>query len=137
MRRIGSSLDYTHERNRDIIRAYRSIVADLDVVDERLTFELLSVAPASRFWVSAERAAVVVSDLIRQRPLPDMNPLRRRMFIEIMRRYIALRKHRPGLPLSHVIGEIVAQPAPEFYLSPRTLAEYVRRIKSGWYGKKY
>lgn len=71
MKPLGSVLAFTRERNAALLRAYRKQVGSarfirLDEIGERVVN-----SPAERFWVSEERAAVVVSAMMRGKPVLD------------------------------------------------------------------
>lgn len=62
-----------------------------------------------------------------------MRPNKREMFLEIHRRISSLRAHNPTTPLLHLLADVIYQPAPKFYLTPRTVGEIIYRIKKGCY----
>lgn len=134
---FGSIMDFTRERNDDILRAYREQLALADYIIMPEIFEKVAESPARRFWVSEERAAVEVSRMLAGKPFPRMRANKREMFEEIFRRYMALRDLHPEKSLFALVSSIVHQPAPKFYLTPRTVGEFIYRIKNGWYDKQF
>ena len=134
MKHLGSILEFTAARNADLLRAFRIAVANADghILLPRI-FAQVADSPAERFWVSEERAAIVISAMLAGRPLPKMRRNKRDMFNEILRRVIPLRSQSPNRSLFDIVSEVVNQPAPKFYLTPRTVGEIFYRIKSGWY----
>ena len=94
---------------------------------------MMSETPARRFWVSEGRAAIVISMMESGKRLPNMRPTKLKMFNEIHRRYKELRAREPGKSLASLVAEIVMQPAPEYYLTPGTIKEFIFRIKKGKY----
>ena len=46
-----------------------------------------------------------------------------------------MRLLHPEESLLDLVAVIVNQPAPKFYFTSRTVREYVRRIRSGWYDR--
>lgn len=137
MRHIGSILDFTHQRNDDIMRAFRNQLAQSKFIVMSDIFELVAESPASRFWVSEERAAIVISAMLAGKPLPPMRRNKREMFNEIYRRFLIERKANPEKSIYELVAIIVNQPAPKFYLTPRTVGEFICRIKNGWYDKQF
>lgn len=135
MKHHGCILDFTHERNADLMRAYRAKLAEVGHIIMPDIFSRVADSPASRFWVSEERAAVVVSAMLTERPLPRMRQNKREMFEEIFRRYTAAQAADPTRSVFEIVADVVNQPAPKFYLTPRTVGEFIYRIKSGWYDK--
>lgn len=132
---FGSVLEFTHLRNRDIMRAYREQIARAAHIRLPDILRRVADSPASRFWVSEERAAVEVSRMLAGKPFSRMRPNKREMFEEIFRRFIALREQFPGKSVYELTSIVVNQPAPKFYLTPRTVGEFIYRIKNGWYDR--
>lgn len=60
MKYFGSILDFTRERNADLMRVYRDRLAEASIIVMPVIFQLVADSPASRFWVSEERAAIVI-----------------------------------------------------------------------------
>lgn len=132
---FGSIMDFTRQRNDDLMRVYHEQLALANYIVMPEIFEKVAESPASRFWVSEERAAVEVSRMLVGKPFSRMRPNKREMFQEIFRRYIALRDVYPDKSLFELVSIIVHQPAPKFYFTPRTVGEFIYRIKNGWYDK--
>lgn len=130
-------MDFTSQRNNDLMCAYRKQLALANYIIMPEIFEKVSESPARRFWVSEERAAVEVARMLAGKPFARMRPNKREMFEEIFRRYITLRDSHPDKSLLGLVSTIVHQPAPKFYLTPRTVGEFIYRIQNGWYDKQF
>lgn len=134
MKQFGSVLSFTRERNAALLRAYRTQIkavgfVRLDEIGERI---VNSASP--RFWVSEERAAVVVSAIMRGKPvLETMRPTKREMFEEIHRRVVALKRQHPDWCLCQLVFEVVNSPAPKFYMEVSSALERLFKIRNGWY----
>ncbi len=133
MKYFGCILDFTRERNNDLMRAYREKLAQASFIAMPDIFQSVADSPAARFWVSEERATVVISSMIAGKPAPKMRKNKREMFDEIYRRFIDMRTDYPDKSVFELVTIIVNQPAPKFYLTPRTVGEFIYRIKNGWY----
>lgn len=133
MKYFGSILDFTKERNADLMRVYHEKLTEASIIVMPVIFQLVADSPASRFWVSEERAAIVISAMAAGKPMPRMRSNKREMFGEIYRRYLVMREDYPDKSVYELVAKIVNQPAPKFYLTPRTVGEFVYRIKNGWY----
>lgn len=86
--------------------------------------------PSSRFWVSEERAAVIVGLMRAGKRLPKMLKTKKEMFREIYRRYVKFAEKNPELTLLEAVSAVVYQPAPKFYLTPksaRVIIYYAKR----------
>lgn len=95
MKYFGSILDFTRERNADLMRVYRDRLAEASIIVMPVIFQLVADSPASRFWVSEERAAIVISAMAAGKPMPRMRSNKREMFEEIYRRYLLMREDYP------------------------------------------
>lgn len=133
MKSIGATLEFTRRRNEDIMRVFNHHLKNEKYIFLPHIFHLVSESPASRFWVSEERAVAVVSALIAGRKLPRMRENKIEMFQEILRRYLILRNKEPKIPMIRHITQVIEQPAPKFYLTPRTIGEIIFKIKRGFY----
>ncbi len=133
---FGSIMDFTRQRNEDLMRAYREQLALASFIVMPEIFSLVAESPASRFWVSEERAAVEVSRMLAGKPFPRMRSNKREMFEEIFRRFLIEREKFPEMSVYRLVSRVVVQPAPKFYLTPRTVGEYIYLIKSGWYDRQ-
>ena len=137
MEYFGSILEFTRARNIDLMRAYREKLAEASIIVMPVIFELVAESPASRFWVSEERAAIVISTMATGKPMPRMRRNKREMFEEIYRRFIIMKQEFPDKSVYELVTNNVNQPAPKFYLTPRTVGEFIYRIKNGWYDNQY
>lgn len=134
MKPFGSILAFTRQRNDALLQAWRRHVAQADSVRLRDIGEKIVNSPSPRFWVSEERAAAVVSAMMRGKPvLQSMRPSKREMFIEIHRRVIELKKKNPSWSLGRLVFDVVNSPAPKFYMEPSSALERLFKIRNGWY----
>ena len=137
MKYFGSILDFTRERNADLMRVYRDRLAEASIIIMPVIFQLVADSPASRFWVSEERAAIVISAMAAEYPSSPQATTEQELFEEIYRRYLLMREDYPDKSVYELVTKIVNQPAPKFYLTPRTVGEFIYRIKNGWYDNQY
>ena len=137
MKYFGSILEFTRERNEDLMRVYREKISEASIIVMPVIFELVAQSPSSRFWVSEERAAIVISAMAAGKPMPRMRKNKREMFEEIFRRFVVMHEQQPDKSVYELVALIVNQPAPKFYLTARTVGEFIYRIKNGWYENQY
>lgn len=138
MKYPGCILEFTHDRNADILRVLRTLRLDKDVLSHGVS-ELahrIAESPSARFWISEDRATVIISAMLKGKPLPPARQCRREMYEEIYRRVVELREKRPDAQLQDLVTEVVNQPAPKFYLTPNTIARYIYRVNSNWYDRQ-
>lgn len=125
---------FNAQREHAVMTAFRSCIADRQRIVMSDVAAEISEMPAERFWVSEQRAAIVVSALLAGRDLPPYTRSpKRRMFMEIFSRFVELRRKREGESIISIVSEIVHSPAPSFYMSPRSVMDIVykslRRIR--------
>lgn len=133
MKYFGSTLEFTRQRNAEIMRVVRLRIAEADVVRMPDIFRQVADSPASRFWVSEDRAAIVIAAMLAGRRLPVMTPSKREMFSEIYRRFLILRAGNPSGSIIELASMVVHQPAPKFYYTPKSIGEFYYRIRNGYY----
>ena len=121
MKRQGAISDFSAQRRADVIRAYRLAMAQAEKIRVADVMKEAVAMPASRFWVSEERAVNVVSALMRgMHALKGMRPTKARMYAEIMRRVAAVLTECPDMRLIDAVSEVICGEAPEFYMSANT-----------------
>lgn len=137
MKYHGCILEFTDERNDELMRAFREAVNESDFIDITKISEVIVNKPCSRFWVSEERAMVVIAKMLKGKSvLNAMRSTKREMFKEIYHRVIELRKERPHASLFELVMKAVNSPAPKFYMTPRSAMETIYKIKKGFYKKQ-
>lgn len=137
MKSFGSVLAFTRERNAALLKAYREQINVVRRVRLNEIGERIVLSPAPRFWVSEERAAAVVSAIMRGKPvLETMRPTKREMFEEIHRRVVELKELHPDWSLCLLVFKVVNSPAPKFYMEASSALERLFKIRNGWYDKE-
>lgn len=136
MKNRGSEFEYVEERNNDLMNAYLSQLAACNVIRLPQIFNNVVNMPSSRFWVSAERAAIVISNMMRGDTIPNMRKTKREMFYEIYRRVIELRALHPNKSIYELALIVVQSPAPKFYLTAGSAKVIIYRIKKQWFEKR-
>lgn len=119
------------------MRVYQEELSKAGYIVMPKIFEQVANSPCSRFWVSEERAAIVISTLLAGKVIPNMRKNKREMFDEIFRRFLIVREQYPEKSIYALAIMVVNQPAPKFYMTPRTVGELIYRIKNGWYEKQF
>lgn len=136
MKHKGSVCDYKNERNEDLFRAYRQLLETERVINPKTFFKKLVRMPSKRFWVSEERASVVLSVMLQEKQPQAIIRNRKEMFREIYKRAIRLMKKEPELSISEVARRVVNQQAPKFYLSPKSAKYIIFYEKKKWYEQR-
>lgn len=141
MKHKGSTSEFSEERNKDLMCVYRELLqkASYPINHPSILQELVN-HKSKRFWVSSERATIVIADMMKGKTLEGMNETRIEMFTEIYRRVIAYRcnsKEVTRLPL--IVEIIVNQEAPKFYLTPgsaKIIIHQIKKKKREWYEER-
>lgn len=137
MKSKGSVLEFTEMRNKELMRAYREALAECTHISVADVSERIVNKPCSRFWVSEERALVVVSAVLRGVPVMSlMRSTKKEMYAEIINRVKAARARWPSLSLADIVMKVVHTPAPKFYMRPRCAMEIIYKIKNEQRGKR-
>lgn len=136
LKHFGNTFEYKAERDADLLRAFREALMTSKsnrIVD---IWERVANSPSARFWVSAERAAIVVSRMLKGDTLHYMRPLRRQMFEEILKRVKEIMAKEKGLSVYNCCIRVVAMPAPKFYITPPSVTQIVYKIRRQWRKEK-
>ncbi len=120
MKKKGSVSDFSGQRNAELEAAFRRVAAMRHVTSTREIFRRVAASPASRFWVSEQRAAEVIGRMLKGDNLDSMRPKRRQMFLRILELALAFRRANPGASLTAAAFHAVNSPAPEFYITPES-----------------
>lgn len=136
MKKHGSISDFVPARNRELLHAYRKVLEKRKFFDIDKDFADVVNTPCSRYWISEERAAIVISSMLKGSNILDtMRPTKREMFLEIFfKTYIVLHEH-PDWTLRDCVFDVVNSPARKFYMKPRHAREILYRMKKGYYNK--
>lgn len=129
MKHKGSKFEYQDERDKDLMRAYHEQIASCDTIVLSDIFRNVVEMPSARFWVSEERAAIVIARMFRGDKLEKMRPNAREMYFEIYKRVVSEMETYPDKSIAEIIFQVIRQPAPKFYLTPDTARVIVTRIK--------
>lgn len=129
MKHRGNKSTHEHQRNSDLMRAYRNEMQKAGNIYLPDLMRRVVNSPSARFWVSSERAAIIIARMDRGDPLDEMGPLKREMYGEIYKRVQEMRDMYPDLPLSHLAEIVVLTPAPKFYLTPGSAKIIIHKIK--------
>lgn len=136
MKHHGSKFEYEKERNHDLMRVYHELICASDFISLPQIYKEVVNMPSARFWVSEERAAIVISSMMKGEKLLDMRPTKREMFKEIYRRAMQLKKEQPALSVYDIAFKVVRQPAPKFYITPGYAKSIIFYVKKKWYEER-
>lgn len=129
MKYKGSQFEYKFERDADLLRAYREQLAIRHNISLTEIASAIAKSPSRRFWVSEERAYIVVSDMIKGKSIETMSKTKQAMFGEIYRRYVIYQKQLPTMSKRDMIWHICNEEAPEFYLTPKSVIVILHKAR--------
>ncbi len=140
MKPHGSKFEYEQERNHDLMRAYHQLINQYDHICLPLVYQEVVNLPSARFWVSEERAAIVIASMMHcdkeEDVLADMRPNKKEMFREIYSRAKKLREEFPSMSVFDIAFKVVRQPAPKFYLTPGSARVIIYKAKKAWFEER-
>lgn len=134
MRKKGSVFVLSDNRDRDLLRAYNEQVARQLRLYGRVTqaglMEKVVNSGASRFWVSSERACVIVYRMEKGESIGYMKPGKLRFYTELYKAFRAYREGHPEMKcVKHIVELVVMQPAPCFPVTPRVARNIIERAR--------
>ncbi len=135
MKSAGCTAEYDRERADDLLRAYHSYIRGCRRVSTKAFYAVVEM-PASRFWVSEERAAIVVGRMLQGDRLAGMLEMKREMFKEIFRRYKIMKEYYPDESVLRLTGRVVRQRAPRFYITAGRARAIILKHKARWHAER-
>lgn len=136
MKPTGSKFEYEKERNDDLMRSYHTLIESTDYISMPDIYKEVVNMPSLRFWVSEERAAIVIASMMKGDELEGMLVNKKEMFQEIYRRVVIIRRQSPDITVFEACTRVVRQPAPKFYLTPGSAKVIICRAKRKWYEER-
>lgn len=136
MKNFGSVFEYEQERNNNLLRLYHQLISEVKFICSEEIYRKMADSPSDRFWVSEERALIVVLQIMKGDTLLGMGKNKRDMFFEIYKRATIMKQKYPTLSLTKIMFKVVRQPAPKFYLTEGSIKVIISKIKSKWYERR-
>lgn len=130
MRKVGAKAEFNSQRDKELVDAFKKQLHLLGTMPQNKLFERASKMPASRFWVSEGRAAIVVSHLLKGGEINSMNPKKQEMYKEILKRVKAILREHPGVAVGDAVFKVVNSNAPEFYLTPLSARALIYKARA-------
>lgn len=125
-------LEFTSERNKDLKAAERTVLERLgdnaSYTSRKRILELVLLEPAPRFYVSQEEARKMIGKLICGLPCTRLG-LHRNLYTELFLVFKRLSLELPEADRTTLITKAINSPASGFFLTRRTVEEYLNRIK--------
>lgn len=130
MRKKGCQFEYREERDNELLSVFQKVYSQSRTY-RRLDEILKDVINhrTKRFWISAERASIVISTMKKGKSISYMKPHKQDMFHEIHRRLMILEKTHTGTPTLQLLEMVLDQEAPSFYISVGAASVILHYIK--------
>ncbi len=125
MKSINAICLYVEERNAALCRTFNRMLDSDGYSDINRVFDELASQPAPRFYISEDRALLLLRNHRRTGRWALKKPERIAMLEEINARVERVLKENPGLGLYDAVCCVVNSPAPSFYITPGTARTYV------------
>ncbi len=143
MRNKDDRNEFKEQQDAEIMAAYRHIFKLYGGhVGVKTLYEMVSFAPASRFFVSARQAYRVISRMLCGEPMPRMRPTNLRMYTEILSRVKAelsqssQNSHPSQSSIRKAVAKVIRQPAPEMYVGIRQVSYIISKEKRKCYEER-
>lgn len=143
MRNKDDRNEFKEQQDAEIMAAYRRLFKLYGGrVGVRTLYEMVSFAPASRFFVSARQAYRVISRMLGGEPMPKMRHGKQRMYAEILARVRREMSQSPphvgrsGGAVRKAVAKVVRQPAPEMYVGIRQVSYIISKEKRKCYEER-
>lgn len=129
MKSKGDVIDFDDERGAELVKAWNRQCMLAKQINWRVIARRVVNSPCSRFWVSEERAAIVVGLMLKGEKKIHCTNTKREMFEEIYRRFLIEREKHPTASITALTVKVVNSPAPKFYLTPHTAYVYIQKYR--------
>lgn len=121
MKHVGCVTNFKTERGKALYKAFVEEMGECKGLTINELCIRVSTKPSPRFWVSEERAAVVVSRIFKGDLLIEMSKQKREMFFEIAEKVGDVLKHHKGMSINEACIKVVNGKASRFHLTPMTI----------------
>lgn len=128
MKHHGSCFPYKEQRKKELMSAFHSVISSAKNLNMMNVFREVVSRPCSRYWVTEERAAIVISSIERNKYRP-LGKYKHEMYMNLYHHYVELRRIMPELSYQELVYRVVNSRAPKFYLSPSLAKIIINTIR--------
>ena len=140
MRKKGSVFLMSNDRDKDLIRAYREVIKKQLNLYGRITATGIMAkvvnSPASRYWVSSERAYSVILKMDKGESISYMKTRAQVFYRSLYKDFCVYRESHSGLPSKYIVEIVIQRPAPCFMISPAFARNIIFRMKKQCWEEK-
>lgn len=133
MKKKGHTDVYKNELLADLMQNYRALRREHYDRYGHINMRQLSTdlvhRPAKRFYISVEHAARIITQIEKGDVYhSSRSPSLKEMYYEIYARYKSYQRHHPDTGKYIIIENILATPAPRFYMEPHTAENIICKL---------
>lgn len=132
---MKNDYDITKQFQDDLIKAYNQVA--YSCLSQEEAYRKAVKQPAPRYYISPKQAHQVISPMLKGNfeKVNMMMPNRRRMYYSLYNKVIELSEKRAfiGKSLFYIMHFAVSSPAPEFFVSHRSIEQVRSFLKNGYY----
>lgn len=121
MKHVGCVTNFKTERGKALYKAFVETMGECKGQTINELCVRVSTKPSPRFWVSEERAAVVVGRIFKGDLLIEMSRMKREMFFEIADKVGEVLRKNKGMSINEACIKVVNGRASRFHLTPLTI----------------
>ncbi len=118
MKKKGNVCEYTCQRDQQLCKEFRRQLSEATFINLPEIFRKVALSPAPRYYVSEQRAFLVINQWRSTGEMPVNSRLRRKMFEEIAGKADSLMKRNPEMSLYDAVFDAVNSAATSFFLTP-------------------
>lgn len=126
----GSTSEFKGERERELLAAYKAQLSKRR--HKRLDYsfwEAVAQTPATRFWVSVDRAVEVIRKLFRGENPNSKSKKNIEMFADLFQVVLKEKEKNPDDKLALLVERAIRTPAPQMYITPNSAKIIISKIR--------
>lgn len=125
----GSICDYRDERDKFLLSTKKKLYSLVSHIDTTDIMRMLVKMPAPRLWISEQTAEVMVDKMLKGADLSNCHKEQKRLYEYLFKRFLEERAKRPDEKKSIIIFDIIYSPAPESFISEKSIGSLMTRYK--------
>lgn len=133
MKHKGTGNVYITQRNKDLYEKYKDVIKFSEIITSKEIFRRLVSMPAKRFYVSEDRASVIIRKMMKGEEVGNMKKETKKMYHDMFNLVTKILNSDKTSTMSKAISKVLNGDAPYFYLTENSARVIISRIKN----KKY
>lgn len=126
----GSVSEFKMQREKELLTAYKLQLSNPQHTKVDMIFwNAVAKTPATRFWVSVDRAVEVIGKMIRGEDVHTKRRKNKEMFEHLFAAVLKEKEQNPHGKLTHLVERAIRTPAPEMFITAGVAKKIVTRIR--------